>query len=241
MEWNPWHGCKKISPGCQNCYVYRRDESVGRDAGVVTRTQAFDLPVRRARNGGYKIPSGETVNTCFTSDFFLDAADGWRDEAWSYIRERSDLRFFFITKRIDRFRDCIPPDWGDGYDNVAIGCTAENQKMADYRLPLFLSAPIKHRIIICEPLLSGIELEEHLSPDVELLIAGGESGNNARLCDYEWVKALRRQCVLKGVAFGFKQTGARFLKDGRIYRIPRKLQHSQAKKAGIDYVPFVNN
>ena len=42
--WNPWHGCRKISPGCQHCYVYRRDASVGRDASVVAKTGDFDLP-----------------------------------------------------------------------------------------------------------------------------------------------------------------------------------------------------
>ena len=48
--WNPWHGCHKISPGCLHCYVYRRDESVGRDASVVAKTADFDLPIRRGRN-----------------------------------------------------------------------------------------------------------------------------------------------------------------------------------------------
>ena len=33
--WNPWHGCKKISPGCLNCYVYRRDAEFGKDSRKV--------------------------------------------------------------------------------------------------------------------------------------------------------------------------------------------------------------
>ncbi|MBQ7718529.1 MAG: DUF5131 family protein [Clostridia bacterium] len=234
VVWNPWHGCSKISAGCQNCYVYRRDESIGKDAQIVTKTLSFDLPVRRARNGGYKIATGETVFTCFTSDFLIDKADEWRLDAWQYIKERNDLGFFFITKRIDRFRACIPDDWEGGYNNVTVGCTVENQQMADYRLPIFLSAPIMHKIIICEPILSQINLEQYLNHDIEQVIVGGESGNNARICDYAWVTDIRRQCEVKGVSFGFKQTGARFLKDGRVYRIPRKFQHTQAKKAGID-------
>ena len=241
VDWNPWHGCRKISAGCQNCYVYRRDESVGRDASAVSKTQSFNLPVRRMKNGEYKIPSGETVFTCFTSDFLLDAADEWRTDAWQHIKERKDLHFFFITKRIDRFAECIPFDWTDGYDNVTVGCTAENQQMADYRLPIFLSSPIKHKVIICEPLLSKIDLSQYLTPDIESLIAGGESGSNARRCDYEWIADLRRQCIEKSVSFSFKQTGANFIKDGRVYRIPRRLQRSQAKKAGIDFEPFVKN
>ena len=49
--WNPWHGCRKISPGCANCYVYRRDGSVGRDASVITKTRGYDLPLRKNRRG----------------------------------------------------------------------------------------------------------------------------------------------------------------------------------------------
>ena len=78
----------------------------------------------------------------------------------------------------------------------------------------------------------------HLSPwlgaGIEGVIVGGESGPEARLCDYAWVLDIRRQCLNAGVSFSFKQTGALFRKDGRIYRLPRCLHHAQAKKAGID-------
>ena len=30
-DWNPWHGCTKISPGCKHCYVYRQDEMYGEE------------------------------------------------------------------------------------------------------------------------------------------------------------------------------------------------------------------
>ena len=99
------------------------------------------------------------MGLCFTSDFLIDEADKWRDEAWDMIRERFDLNFLFITKRINRLADVVPDDWGDGYDNVAIGCTCENQEMADKRLPVFLSFPIAERYIICEPLLGPIDLK----------------------------------------------------------------------------------
>ncbi len=234
--WNLWHGCKKISAGCQNCYVYRTDSKYERDASEVRKTKQFDLPVKRKRSGEYKIPSGETVYTCFTSDFFLDSADKWRNEAWAMIRERSDLHFIIITKRIDRFFVSLPEDWGEGYDNVTIGCTAENADRAAYRLPIFAGLPIKHKFIICEPLLGEIDLSPYLS-GIEEVIVGGESGNEARLCDFEWVKKIRGACISAGVAFTFKQTGAYFRKDKRNYRIARKYQHSQAKKANIDYTP----
>ena len=67
--WNPWHGCHKYSEGCANCYVYRRDEAIGKDASVITTNATFDLPLRRTRNGEYNIPSGSTVYLCMTSVF----------------------------------------------------------------------------------------------------------------------------------------------------------------------------
>ena len=96
--WNPWHGCQKLSPGCVNCYVYRRDESIGKDASVVTKTGDYDLPIRKNRQGEYKLSSADgTVFACMTSDFFLDTADEWRPGVWDMIRERRDLDFFIIT------------------------------------------------------------------------------------------------------------------------------------------------
>lgn len=139
-----------------------------------------------------------------------------------------------ITKRIERFSHCIPSDWGDGWEHITIACTIENQRQCDIRFPIFNSAPIRHKRIVCEPLLSGIDMQTYLTPSIEQVICGGESGPDARICDYDWVLDLRSQCLCKGVRFGFKQTGARFKKDGRIYQIERKFQHRQAKKAGID-------
>lgn len=234
--WNPWHGCKKYSEGCENCYVYRRDGSVGRDASLVSRNADFSLPEAKNRSGGYKIPDGSTVWCCMTSDFFLKEADGWRNEAWAQIADRKDVSFVIITKRIARFAECLPADWGEGYDNVTVCCTCENQKRASERIPIFTSLPIKKRLLVCEPLLGEIVLPE-CTYGISGAVVGGESGPLARECKYEWVLSLREQCAERGMFFRFKQTGARFVKDGRLYAVPRRYQHSQAKKAGIDYFP----
>lgn len=232
--WNLWHGCRKISDGCTHCYVYRMDGSYGKNPSQIRKTTVFDLPVRKDRTGCYKIPSGELVYTCFTSDFLLEEADAWREEAWSMMRERWDLNFLFITKRIHRIQQCLPKDWGNGYENVRICCTVENQEQADFRLPFFLEAPIRHRSIICEPLLGSIHLFDYLGGWIDEVIVGGESGMEARVCDYAWVLDLREQCRQKQVDFSFRQTGARLRKGNVIHRIQRKSQHSQARKAGID-------
>lgn len=239
--WNPWHGCHKLSPGCMHCYVYRGDAKHEIDSSVVTQTKNFDLPLRRKRDGAYKVPSGILVYTCFTSDFFVADADVWRRQAWQMMRVRNDLEFLIITKRIDRFSECLPDDWGTGYDNVTICCTVENQNMAAYRLPIFREAPIKHKLIICEPLLEKIDLSAfRIGEWIDQVVAGGESGMKARICDYNWVLSLREECISQRVNFWFKQTGAHFLKDGKLYSIGRQYQHLQARKANIncEFVPL---
>ena len=182
-----------------------------------------------------KIAPGSIVMTCFTSDFLLKDADEWRGECWKMIKDRDDCMFYFFTKRIERFPECAPADWGDGYNNVIVGCTVENQEMADYRLPIFRSLPIKHKSIIASPLITAMDLTPFLNETIEEVSVGGESGVNARPCDYDWILALREQCISKDVAFRFHQTGAHFVKDGKMYRVPRCYQLSQAHKANIDY------
>lgn len=235
MRWNPWHGCRKLSEGCRNCYVYRIDAGYEKDASEIKKNKAsFSLPLSKNRQGQYKYPAGTVFDTCFTSDFFLEEADPWREEAWEAMRARRDCRFFFITKRIDRFAACIPKDWGDGYDHVTIAVTAENQKMADYRLPIYLGLPIKHKAIVCEPLLDQIDLSQYLVPEIRWVSVGGESGEEARVCRFDWVLSIRSQCLKAQCSFHFHQTGARFEKDGKLFRIPKEKQHLQASRAGID-------
>ncbi|NTW90971.1 MAG: DUF5131 family protein, partial [Erysipelotrichaceae bacterium] len=172
---------------------------------------------------------------CLTSDFFIEEADEWRPEVWRMIKERSDCHFFIITKRINRFLHCIPDDWNDGYDNVSIACTIEDQTQAKLRLPLFNQYPIKHKIIICEPLLEKINLTNYLNDSIIEILVGGESGPNARICDYEWVLDLKSQAESFKIDFTFKQTGANFIKNNKNYKIERRNQLEQAKKANINH------
>ena len=138
-----------------------------------------------------------------------------------------------LTKRIDRFPQSLPSDWGTGYDNVNIGCTVENQELADYRLPLFLSYPIKRRFIACAPLLEAIDLTQYLH-GVGHVTVGGETGREARMCDYDWVLNIREQCVKADVTFWFKNTGSLFKRDGVVEKINPFKQNSVAKELDID-------
>jgi len=232
MNWEPWTGCYKVSDGCTYCYFYG-PYSKRYGQNTVQKTNEFDKPVAVTAKGTPKIPSGKIVATCFSSDFFIPEADEWRTEAWAMIKSRPDLEFLILTKRIDRFEVALPSDWSDGYDNANIGCTVENQEIAETRLPLFLSYPIKRRFIACAPLLEQVDLTPYLH-GVEHVSVGGETGREARVCNYDWVLSIREQCVKAGVTFWFKNTGSYFKRNGEIQKVNPFKQNNLAKKLGIN-------
>ncbi|MDE7361118.1 MAG: phage Gp37/Gp68 family protein [Oscillospiraceae bacterium] len=237
MLWNPWHGCHKCSPGCMNCYVYHQDYFRDKNSSVVVRNKTnFDLPLKRNRQREFKVPSGAVLATCFTSDFFIEEADDWRGEIWDIIRQRPDVYFLIPTKRIERFAQCVPEDWGEGWDNIVIAVSCENQAMADKRVPLLLEAKIRHRLLFISPILEYVELGRYLESGlIEQVSVGGESYENARTCDFDWVKRIRETCLKYGVTFDFHQTGSNFVKDGKRYRIKHRDERDQAKK-GMEYL-----
>ena len=150
--WNPWRGCKKCSDGCLHCYIHKEDFKRNVNTNEIVKTKDFEKPIEKFKNGNYKMKSG-IVYTCFSTDFLIEEADAWRKECWNMIKDRQDCTFLFLTKRIDRFMKCIPDDWKDGYDNVVVCCTIENQKNADYKLSIFNKLPTKHKCITAQPLL----------------------------------------------------------------------------------------
>lgn len=238
--WNPWHGCHKISAGCKHCYVFREDAAFHTEfpTNEIRKTLSFNLPVKKDRKKNWKFSSGTEFALCFTSDLLIEEADEWRAEIWDMIRIRDDCSFYFFTKRIERLEKCLPSDWGDGWNHVAIGCTVENQDRADYRLPIFLSLPLKHRLVIVAPMIEQIDIRKYLNKElIEEVSAGGESGKYARPLDFNWILNLRDQCVEANMPFNFHQTGSYLIKDGKQYHIPRPLQHSQAHRANVDFSP----
>ena len=93
---------------------------------------------------------------------------------------------------------------------------------ADKRLPIFLPLPIRHKSITHEPMLESIDIRRYLkeySSIIENVSCGGESGPDARICDYGWVLNTHLQCVEYGVPFSYHQTGARLRKGDRVYDI----------------------
>lgn len=237
--WNPWRGCQRYSEGCRHCYIHKGDVKRNIDTSQIVKTKDFTKPIDQLKNGTYKIKSG-IVYLCFSSDFFLAEADQWRDECWKMIKKRSDLTFLFLTKRIERFETCIPNDWNDGYENVVICCTVENQKTVEQRLPLFQKLPIKHKCITAQPLLEEIDLEAYLD-GIELVVVGGESDSKARPLNYDWVLKIRKACLEHQVDFEFRQCGTHFIKDGTMYTLPVRELTKQARLCQINYHKQKNN
>lgn len=236
--WNPWHGCKKISEGCQHCYMYYLDSFKNIDSTQITKTNNIAYPLSKNKQGQYKIQSGELIRVCMTSDFFLEEADPWRQQVWDIIRTRADVRFFILTKRAHRIQSCLPNDWGEGWENVILNVTCENQIRADERLPILLETPAKHKGIMCAPFIAPISLSKYLaSNQIEQVICGGENYDGARPLHYEWVKKLHDECKQENVTFCFIETGTTFIKDGKTYHIPNKtIQAQQAYRSHLSFL-----
>lgn len=207
VTWNPWHGCLKISDGCKFCYMYRDKMKYGQNAKLVLRAKTkFNYP--------YKIDQPKLVFTCSWSDFFIENADAWRAEAWEIIRNTPHLTYQILTKRPERILDHLPADWGDGYDNVWLGVTVENNATRS-RIKTLSEVPAKVRFISFEPLLEFLELADYmpiLTQYYHWAILGGESGNDNgfyryRPCELEWFEYLVDVCKIAGISVFVKQLG----------------------------------
>jgi protein gp37 len=165
------------------------------------------------------------VFTCSWSDWFHEGADAWREEAWDIIRRTPHLTYQILTKRPERMRQHLPADWGNGYPNVWLGVSVENQRWTT-RIPWLLKVPSVVHFLSCEPLLGPLDLltvenphdpyahclsagfdGERLLPRVDWVIAGGESGADARPMELDWARSLRDQCQTAGVPYFLKQLG----------------------------------
>ncbi len=105
--WNPCRGCKKCSDGCKYCSIHKGDLKRNVNTNEIIQAKDFIKPIERLKNGNYKVKSG-IIYLCFSTDFLIKDANSLRDECWKMIKERTVLTFLFLTKRIDRFLNCIP-------------------------------------------------------------------------------------------------------------------------------------
>lgn len=224
--WNPWQGCRKISSGCKFCYMHRDKKRYGNDPTVIVKSKpaTFNSPLTKLK--------GPLVFTCSWSDFFISQADLWRDEAWDIIRQTPHLTYQILTKRPENILDRLPSDWGDGWDNVWLGVSVENQDYT-WRMDILRGVPCKLRFVSAEPLLGELSLN---LDNFNWVITGGESGEgeNWRISEFGWFAGIKDQCIEANVLFFHKQNGGNIyrnkvngivggnLLDGKIYNeIPR--------------------
>lgn len=193
--WSPWYGCFQISEACKNCYI---------------------KSLNNFENKFYTMPdqclTKDLVAVGLFTDFFLPQADCFRDYAWEVMRNNPSIIFEIYTKRVEKIMECVPNDWGEGYENVIICLTTENQRRADERIPIFLKqVKCKHKWLNCAPMLENIDMRDYLSRGIEAITCSGERGISARVLKQEWVENLSQQCKKNNTHFEVMFLGSNFL------------------------------
>jgi protein gp37 len=199
--WNPFIGCSKVSPACDNCYAERWAVRTGRDFKSVKRSASptFHGPLH------WKTP--KKIFVCSLSDFFHEEimrAD--RHAAIKIMRDASQHTYMILTKRPQNIAPMLAgTTWAEKVpDNVWLGVTAENQEQYDKRAPELFKAPARVKFLSCEPLLGDIKIDTN---NLDWVICGGESGPHARPMNPTWARDLRDQCAARNTPFMFKQWG----------------------------------
>lgn len=206
--WNPWQGCLKVSPGCKQCYMYRDKERYGQDPKTVIRSSpaTFNAPL--------KWGEPRKVFTCSWSDFFIEQADNWRDDAWNIIRQTPHLTYQILTKRPENIARRLPDDWGDGWPNVWLGVSVESAQY-HHRIITLSDIPSRIRFVSYEPALGPVDFEPVMSLGlIDWLISGGESGHSPRPANLDWFRQARADCQKWNVAYFHKQHGGSGKIDG---------------------------
>lgn len=235
IEWchhtfNPWIGCTKVGPGCDNCYAEadfdKRRHVVQWGAGQPRKRTAMStwaMPLRwnaKAERLGVRY----RVFCASLADVFDNEVPAeWRHDLFDLIERTPHLDWLLVTKRIGNVRQMIPDRWSVCMPpNLWLGITVVNQAEADRDIPKLLGLKVSVRFLSMEPLLGHVDLRDppndigeprysymdaELDSRIHWVIVGGESGPKARPMHPLWARALRDQCAEAGVPFLFKQWG----------------------------------
>ncbi|MXW99135.1 MAG: phage Gp37/Gp68 family protein [Acidimicrobiaceae bacterium] len=217
--WNPTTGCDKTSPGCDNCYAltlskrlkamgqpkYQRDgdpRTSGPGFGLTIHADTLDVPL------SWSAPRTIFVNSM--SDLFHpEVPEPYIRRVFDVIAETPQHQYQVLTKRSRRLADVGQRlEWPP---NLWMGVSVENSRYR-FRVDHLRCTGAAVRFVSAEPLLGP--LEELDLCEIHWLIAGGESGPNARPVEEAWLVDLRDQCTSAGVPFFFKQWGGRTPKAG---------------------------
>ncbi len=221
--WNPVTGCTRVSPGCDNCYMYAmypRLKGMGVKGYGTAPSDVQLLPERLSLPLTWKRPRRVFVNSM--SDLFHPRVPFEFVFEMFRVMEQAALErghiFQVLTKRPGRavgwwkqYEEFFPDGW---HPNIWIGTSVENQKYAP-RLTVLARLPAPIRFVSAEPLLEQIELTPWLRDGtLQWVIAGGESGFGARPMELDWVRSLRDQTADFKIAFFLKQLGGARNKRG---------------------------
>ena len=238
---NFWMGCRRYSDGCKNCHMWLMQAERGVDPSRIYRckyqTATGDvLKLQRQAEAAGKV---YTVTACSYSDFFIEEADAWRDDAWAVIKQTPNLVWQLVTKRAENIADRLPADWGTGYGNVWLGVTVESRKHLT-RLDALRGIPCALRWLNLMPTLEALmpELADHID-GFHWVIQSGEVGCGLvqpRPFDYQWARNIRDLCAKRGIAFAFLHGSGdgwgRERLDGVEHRaVPALLDEYRAKMA----------
>lgn len=212
-------GCIKVGPGCENCYAETLSKRYGHNVWGPAKTTArrtfgvkhWAEPLKwnaKAEAAGER----RRVFCSSMADVFEDhpTIDSEREDLWPLIRATPWLDWQLLTKRPERIAANLPADWGEGYDNVWLGTSIENQDYLE-RMAILGDVPAVVHFVSAEPLLGPLSLRSFLELiDIDeewWVIVGGESGPGCRPMDLEWARVLRDECDEFGVHFFLKQLG----------------------------------
>jgi protein gp37 len=209
---NPQVGCRKLSEGCKNCYMFLNQTARKVDPTNIRRcTSTWGRPVEWQKEAE---AAGEfrTVFTCGYSDFFLPEADAWRDDAWALIRKTPNLIHLIPSKRTNLIADRLPADWGAGYPNVWLGTSCEMKKYL-YRLDELRAIPCVLYWLDFSPCLEPLmpELGDHID-GYDWVNVSGEQGCGLivpRPFNFDWAREIRDLCAARGIAFSFPSSGGK--------------------------------
>lgn len=218
IEWchhtfNPWVGCTKVGPPCDNCYAESWAKRSGHPElweGERRRTTAENW--RKPLKWNAAAAAAGARHRVFSASLadWLDnkAPDSWRNDLAGLIEATPNLDWLLLSKRIGNFEKHAPWHADDVPPNVWLGitCGDHSEYERDYPKLSKINAPV--RFISYEPALGPLRLDWVPSPRVykpDWVICGGESGAGARTMDPAWARMVRDICRKDGIAFFMKQ------------------------------------
>ena len=217
IEWtdhtfSPWLGCTRVSEGCRFCYaetLTTRYKWAKWGPGE-TRKRTSAANWKKPRTWNRKAEREGVRRRVFCASlcdvFDHEAPDGARDDLWDLIRKCPALDWQLLTKRPENIERFLPDDWGNGWLNVWLGVTAEDQAAYDVRWPILSDIPTEIRFISYEPAIGPLTTDG-FSTVPDWIIIGGESGYGARTMNPGWARGLVTQCHRLYIPVFMKQWG----------------------------------